>query len=124
MDDALAGTRVLIAGGEGDTARVLGARLAAGAAQVTLAADAEAAAQAALAGPHDVIVALGTAEGELRELLDPLDLRSGPPLFAAAELDDAPEDEGARRGCAACARCSTATRSSAGRAISNPPSPP
>ena len=93
MDDALAGTRVLIAGGEGDTARTLGARLAAGAAQVTLAADAEAAAQAALAGPHDVIVALGTAEGELRELLDPLDLRSGPPLFAAAELDDAPEDE-------------------------------
>src|SRR5215210_5711304 len=90
MDDALAGTRVLIAGGEGDTARALGARLAAGAAQVTLAVDAEAAAQAALAGPHDVIVALGTAEGELRELLDP---RSGPPLFAAAELDDAPEDE-------------------------------
>jgi HD domain len=93
MDDALAGTRVLIAGGEGDSARALGARLAAGAAQVTLATDSEAAAQAALAGPHDVIVALGTAEGELRELLDPLDLRSGPPLFAAADLEDAPEGE-------------------------------
>jgi putative two-component system response regulator len=93
MDDALAGTRVLIAGGDGDSARALGARLAAGAAQVTVAADAEAAAQAALAGPHDVIVALGTAEGELRELLDPLDLRTGPPLFGAADLDAAPEDE-------------------------------
>ena len=58
-----------------------------------MAADAEAAAQAALAGPPDVIVALGAAEGELRDLLDPLDLRTGPPLFAAAELDDAPEDE-------------------------------
>src|SRR4051794_1764568 len=49
MDDALAGTRVLVAGGEGDTARALGARLATGAAQVTVARDAEAAAQAALA---------------------------------------------------------------------------
>ena len=34
MDDALAGTRVLIAGGEGDEARALGARLAAGAAGI------------------------------------------------------------------------------------------
>ena len=93
MDDALAGTRVLIAGGDGDVARALGARLAAGAAQVTLAADAEAAAQAALAGSPDVIVALGAAEGQLRDLLDPLDLRSGPPLVPAAELDSAADDE-------------------------------
>ena len=93
MDDALAGTRVLIAGGDGDVARALGARLAAGAAQVTLAADAEAAAQAALAGSPDVIVALGVAEGQLRDLLDPLDLRSGPPLVPAAELDSAADDE-------------------------------
>ena len=87
MDDALAGTRVLIAGGEPDAAQALGARLAAGAAQVTVAPDAEAAAQAALAGRPDVIVALGAAERELRELLDPLELRSGPPLVAAADLD-------------------------------------
>ena len=92
MDDALAGTRVLIAGEDGDAARELGARLAAGAAQVTLAADAEAAAQAALAGAPDVIVALGAAEAELRELLDPLDLRSGPPLVRAADLE-LPADE-------------------------------
>jgi len=92
MDDALAGTRVLIAGGDGDAARELGARLAAGAAQVTVAADAEAAAQAALAGAPDVIVALGAAEAELRELLDPLDLRSGPPLVRAADLE-IPADE-------------------------------
>jgi len=93
MDDALAGTRVLIAGGEADAAQALGARLAAGAAQVTVAPDAEAAAQAALAGAPDVIVALGAAEGELRELLDPLALRSGPPLVGAAELDPLPEEE-------------------------------
>src|SRR3954453_3709739 len=93
MDDALAGTRVLIAGGDGDAARALGARLAAGGAQVTVAPDAEAAAQAALAGPPDVIVALGAAERELRDLLDPLELRTGPPLFGAAELDAPVEDE-------------------------------
>ena len=86
MDDALAGTRVLIAGGSPDAAAALGEELAAGAAQVTVAADAEAAAQAALAGPPDVIVAIGAAERELRELLDPLELRSGPPLFPANAL--------------------------------------
>src|SRR3954469_8154568 len=93
MDDALAGTRVLIAGGDGDAARALGARLAAGAAQVTVAPDAEAAAQAALAGPPDVIVAIGAAEGELRDLLDPLELRSGPPLVGAAALDPDPDED-------------------------------
>jgi response regulator RpfG family c-di-GMP phosphodiesterase len=87
MDDALAGTRVLIAGGEPDAAKALGAALAAGAAQITMAPDAEAAAAAALAGRPDVIVAIGAAEGELRELLDPLELRSGPPLVAATKLD-------------------------------------
>jgi HD-GYP domain-containing protein (c-di-GMP phosphodiesterase class II) len=87
MDDALAGTRVLIAGGEPDDAKALGASLAAGAAQVTVAPDAEAAAQAALAARPDVIVAIGAAEAELRDLLDPLELRSGPPLIAATALD-------------------------------------
>ena len=122
MDDALAGTRVLIAGGDGDAARELGARLAAGAAQVTLAADAEAAAQAALAGAPDVIVALGAAEAELRELLDPLDLRSGPPLVSAADLEFRADDETSAP-CGACARCSTARCSSAARATSSPRSP-
>ncbi len=93
MDDALAGTRVLIAGGEPDAAQALGARLAAGAAQVTVVADAEAAAQAAQAGPPDVIVAFGSTERELRELLDPLELRSGPPLVAAAGLEPGGDDE-------------------------------
>ena len=86
MDDALAGTRVLIAGGSSDAAKTLGKELAAEAAQVTVAPDAEAAAQAALAGPPDVIVAIGAAERELRELLDPLELRSGPPLIPANSL--------------------------------------
>jgi hypothetical protein len=93
MDDALAGTRVLIAGGDEEEARALGARLAAGAAQVTVAPDPEAAAQAALAGPPDVIVALGAAEAELRELLDPLDLRTGPRVVPAAALDVPSEDD-------------------------------
>ena len=87
MDDALAGTRVLIAGGEPDDAKALGASLAAAAAQVTVAPDAEAAAQAALAARPDVIVAIGPAEAELRDLLDPLELRSGPPLLGAADLE-------------------------------------
>ena len=87
MDDALAGTRVLIAGGEPDDAKALGASLAAAAAQVTVAPDAEAAAQAALAARPDVVVAIGAAEAELRDLLDPLELRSGPPLIAATALD-------------------------------------
>ena len=87
MDDALAGTRVLVAGGEPDDAKALGASLAAAAAQVTVAPDAEAAAQAALAARPDVIVAIGPAEAELRDLLDPLELRSGSPLLGAADLD-------------------------------------
>jgi putative two-component system response regulator len=87
MDDALAGTRVLIAGGEPDDAKALGASLAAAAAQVTVAPDAEAAAQAALAARPDVIVAIGAAEAELRDLLDPLELRSGPPVLGATDLD-------------------------------------
>src|SRR4051794_30371967 len=90
MDDALAGTRVLIAGGEPDDAKALGRSLAAAAAQVTLAPDADAAAQAALAARPDVIVAIGVAEAELRDLLDPLELRSGPPLVAAADLESPP----------------------------------
>jgi putative two-component system response regulator len=94
MDDALAGTRVLIAGGEPDDAKALGASLAAAAAQVTVAPDAEAAAQAALAARPDVIVAIGPAEAELRDLLDPLELRSGPPLLGAADLEP-PKGKGA-----------------------------
>ena len=100
MDDALAGTRVLIAGGEPDAAKALGAALAAGAAQVTVAPDAEAAAQAALAGPPDVIVAIGTAERELRDLLDPLELRSGPPLVARLRRSTAEERATPPCGCA------------------------
>jgi response regulator RpfG family c-di-GMP phosphodiesterase len=86
MDDALAGTRVLIAGGSSDAAKTLGKELIAGAADVTVAPDAEAAAQEALAGPPDVIVAIGATERELREILDPLELRSGPPLISANAL--------------------------------------
>src|SRR4051812_38237128 len=93
MDDALAGTRVLIAGGERDAARALRARLVTRAAPGPAARGAHGAAQAPLAGQPDVIVALGAAEAELRELLDPLALRTGPPLVPAADLDRPEEDE-------------------------------
>ncbi len=86
MDDALAGTRVLIAGGDADAARKLSKQLAAGAAKVSLAEDSEAAAQAVARLAPDVIVALGGVEGELRGLLDPLALGTGPALVAAGEL--------------------------------------
>ena len=110
MDDALAGTRVLIAGGEPDAAKALGAALAAGAAQVTLAPDAEAAAQAALAAPPDVIVAIGAAERDLRDLLDPLELRSGPPLVAAGALAADEADAAVRLRAAARPRGARAPR--------------
>jgi len=84
MDDALAGTRVLIAGGEPDDAKALGASLAAAAAQVTVAPDAEAAAQAALAARPDVIIAIGPAEADLGRR-SPLG-RSGTPAEVAAAV--------------------------------------
>ena len=96
MDDALAGTRVLIAGGEPGAAKALGKGLTAGAAQVTIAADAEEAVQEALNGPPDVIVALGAAASELRDLLDPLELRSGPPLIPGSALEHDDPDPAVR----------------------------
>jgi len=96
MDDALAGTRVLIVGGEAKAVQALRAQLVSGSAQVTVAADAEAAAQAAEAGSPDVIVALGGAEGALRELLDPLELGTGPAVVPAAQLAGTGENLAAR----------------------------
>ena len=91
MDDALAGTRVLVAGGPAKAARALGEQLASGSAEVSLAADPEAAAHAAAGRTLDVIVALSGAETELQALLDPLELGIGPALVRAAELTGEPK---------------------------------
>ena len=83
---ALAGTRVLVAGGERQAADALGAELrAAGSPSVHLAPGLEqVAAQAALAAP-DVVLVLGPAE-PVRAVLDPLGLDTGPPVVALTEL--------------------------------------
>jgi hypothetical protein len=83
---ALAGTRVLVAGGERRAAEALGAELrGAGSAAVEIAATLdEVAARAATAAPHVVLV-LGAAE-PAQALLDPLGLGEGPPVIAVAEL--------------------------------------
>jgi response regulator RpfG family c-di-GMP phosphodiesterase len=86
MDDALAGIRVLIAGGSATAVKALRGQLVGGAAKAAAAGDAEAAAAAVETDPPDVIVALAGTESALRELLDPLRLRSGPPVIAAAAL--------------------------------------
>ena len=86
MDEALAGTRVLVAGGPAKAAQALGEQLASGSAQVSVAVDPEAAAHAVAGQPPDVIVALAGSEADLRALIDPLELGTGPALIPAAEL--------------------------------------
>jgi hypothetical protein len=83
---ALAGTRVLLAGGERRAAEALRAELrGAGSAAVEIAATLdEVGARAAAAAPHAVLV-LGAAE-PVRAQLDPLGLGEGPPVIAVAEL--------------------------------------
>jgi HD-GYP domain-containing protein (c-di-GMP phosphodiesterase class II) len=83
---ALAGTRVLVAGGERSAADAVGAELrAAGSPAVHLAPGLEqVAAQAAAAAP-DVVLVLGEVE-PVRAMLDPLGLEAGPPVVAVEEL--------------------------------------
>src|SRR4051794_39580347 len=82
---ALAGTRVLVAGGERQAADALGAELrAAGSPSVHLAPGLEqVATQAALAAP-DVVLVLGPAE-PVPAVLDPLGLHTGPPVVRLEE---------------------------------------
>jgi HD-GYP domain-containing protein (c-di-GMP phosphodiesterase class II) len=95
---ALAGTRVLVAGGERDAADALGAELrAAGSPAVDFVAVEQVAAQAAAVAP-DVVLVLGAA-APVRERLDPLALDAGPPVVAMSDLA-----EGARLGPAGLGR--------------------
>jgi hypothetical protein len=87
-DDALAGTRVLVIGGNRDAAESLRARLtAAGSPSVDLVPALElVAAQAAAAHPQ-VVLSLGDTDADaVRARLDPLGLDAGPPVVPVSEL--------------------------------------
>jgi putative nucleotidyltransferase with HDIG domain len=87
-DDALAGTRVLVIGGNREAAESLRSQLtAAGSPSVDLVPSLElVAAQAAAARPQ-VVLSLGdTDPGAVRARLDPLGLDAGPPVVPVSEL--------------------------------------
>jgi putative nucleotidyltransferase with HDIG domain len=87
-DDLLAGTRILVIGGDREAAESLRAQLtAAGSPSVDLVPGLElVAAQAAAAHPQ-VVISLGDTDPEaVRARLDPLGLDAGPPIVAVAEL--------------------------------------
>jgi putative nucleotidyltransferase with HDIG domain len=93
--DALAGLRLLVAGGDLAAVQAAQARLAALGADVTaLAGDVEALARAAAAAPPAAVVAVD-AEDALRERLDPFEMRAGPPVIGLRALTEADEELGA-----------------------------
>jgi len=87
-DDALAGTRVLVIGGNREAAESLRSQLtAAGSPSVDLVPSLElVAAQAAAARPQIVLSLGDTDPGAVRARLDPLGLDAGPPVVAVSEL--------------------------------------
>ena len=100
-DDLLAGTRILVIGGDREVAESLRKELsAAGSPSVDLVPALElVAAQAAAAQPQ-VVLCLGDADpAAVRERLDPLGLGAAPPVVAVGELapDGRLEAAGARR---------------------------
>jgi len=96
-DDALAGTRVLVIGGNRDAAESLRSRLtAAGSPSVDLVPALElVAAQAAAAQPQVVLTLGDTDPDAVRARLDPLRLESGPPVIALSDLASDGEPLGA-----------------------------
>jgi putative nucleotidyltransferase with HDIG domain len=87
-DDLLAGTRILVIGGDREAAESLRAQLtAAGSPSVDLVPGVElVAAQAAAAQPQVVISLDDTDPDAVRVRLDPLGLDAGPPVVAVADL--------------------------------------
>src|SRR3954469_16046359 len=96
--DALAGLRLLVAGGDLAAVQAAQGRLDALGADVTaLAGDVEALARAATARPAPAslpaaIVAVDATEEQLRERLDPFDLKQGPPVIGLRAITAADED--------------------------------
>src|SRR5215217_235692 len=101
-DDALAGTRVLVIGGNRDAAETLRSQLtAAGSPSVDLVPALQlVAAQAAAAQPQVVLTLGDTDPDAVRARLDPLRLESGPPVIALSDL----ASDGEPLGAAAIAR--------------------
>src|SRR5215208_728058 len=87
-DDALAGTRVLVIGGNRDAAETLRSRLtAAGSPSVDLVPGLELVAAHAAAAQPQVVLSLGDTDPDaVRVRLDPLGLDAGPPVLAVSEL--------------------------------------
>jgi HD-GYP domain-containing protein (c-di-GMP phosphodiesterase class II) len=87
-DDALAGTRVLVIGGNRDAAESLRAQLtAAGSPSVDLVPAIELVAAQAAAAQPEVVLSLGdTDAAAVRARLDPLGLDAGPPVVPVSEL--------------------------------------
>ena len=94
--DALAGPTLLVAGGDLAAVQAAQARLAALGADVTaLAGDVEALARAATAAPPAAVVAVDATETQLRERLDPFELKQGPPVIGLQAITAADEALGA-----------------------------
>src|SRR3954453_3663843 len=94
--DALAGLRLLVAGGDLAAVQAAQGRLAALGADVTaLAGDVEALARAATGSPPAAIVAVDATEEQLRERLDPFDLKQGPPVIGLRAITAADDELGA-----------------------------
>jgi hypothetical protein len=87
-DDALAGTRVLVIGGNREAAESLRSQLtAAGSPSVDLVPSLELVAAPAAAARPQVVLSLGdTDPGAVRARLDPLGLDAGPPVVPVSEL--------------------------------------
>ena len=83
--DALAGLRLLVAGGDLAAVQSTQARLdALGADATALAGNVEALARAAAASPPAAVIAVDATEQALRERLDPFGLNHGPPVIGLA----------------------------------------
>jgi putative two-component system response regulator len=90
-EETLAGAWVLLVGSENAAGARIRARLAsAGCAAVELATDVEEAADRAGVALPDIILALPGMSGALRRRLDPMDLRSGPPVIGIDEIPGLP----------------------------------
>jgi len=94
--DALAGLRLLVAGGDLAAVQAVQARLdALGADATALAGNVDALARAAAAAPPAAVIAIDSTEDALRERLDPFALKAGPPVIGLKTLTAPDEAFGA-----------------------------
>ena len=110
-DDPLAGTRILVIGGDREAAESFRAQLtAAGSSSVDLVPGIELVAAQAAAAQPEVVVSLGDTDPEaVRARLDPLGLDAAPPVVAVAEITTT-ASRWANRGSGGCGWCSSTAR--------------